>query len=68
MKIAELMDFEIWQENDEPGVFIQIGETIYNFSNLDFISVANKFYVAAQRIVALMNTEAENDELDVTLS
>ena len=57
MSAEEQIDFEIWKQSDESGVFVGFGGTVFNFSELAFITLANKFYMAAQRLIETLDPD-----------
>ncbi len=62
MSAEEQIEFKIWKQSDEPGVFVGLGDTVFNFSEMAFITLANKFYMAAQRLIETFDPETMEEE------
>ena len=62
MSAEKQIEFEIWKQDDESGVFVGFGDTVFNFNELTFITLANKFYMAAQRLIESFDPDHMEEE------
>ena len=62
MPAEEQIEFQIWKQSDESGVFVGFGDTVFNFDEMAFITLANKFYMAAQRLIESFDPDRVQEE------